>query len=425
MDGGLCLCDTCCSEDASEAFEDLPPQSSAQNTKQREEKLDEKYSQRCANFMETEDYEALKKFLDQGDDFFRNEFRQGEKRKSGRIADDEYEVTGTKLEEMKERGGDGSEYYMKCMSKGELGSSSCSDCENADHNNDLREVESVEQENDYQDIGDDDWGYSAEELKAFICENEGLEAAMCEDEELLGSLHGVGGHMMECFIPRSNLKSKRKDRSTALKMTLSSITSSLARFRKRQSSTSRIKPQDSINADAFQRKYDTGQNRAATGVSIKTREYFPTLEISMGPNTEKKLETDHTSRWSSRTEATSSSSGFPDMETNMHMPRDSVQTIPSLSSDMSSDDEIGGRSIHFPAKLPELHRMNIQDNFIKSLISKLTKERREKKLVLRGSRRYRYLATVKRVMDSGWDIQSQVLDKLKRGRKRKLDEQST
>ncbi|KAF7955997.1 hypothetical protein EAE96_004918 [Botrytis aclada] len=92
---------------------------------------------------------------------------------------------------------------------------------------------------------------------------------------------------------------------------------------------------------------------------------------------------------------------------------------------MSSDEESQGRNIHFPAQLSEFQRMNMQDDLIKSLISKLTKERREEKAVLRGSRRHRYLATVKKVMDSGWIIQSQVLEKLKRGRKRKLDEQST
>ncbi|TGO07973.1 hypothetical protein BTUL_0233g00060 [Botrytis tulipae] len=426
MDDGLCLCDVCCSEDESETSKDLPPQSPAQNTRQREEELDAKYSQWCASFMETEEYEeALKHILDQGDDFFQNKFRQAEKRKSGRIADNEYEAMGKKLEEMQERVEEGSEYCMRCISPGGLGSSSCGDCGNDDHNSDLREVERVEQEDEYQNIGDNDWGYSAGELESFMCENEGLEAALCEDEEILGSLHGAGGCMMECFMPKFNLKSKRKDRSTILKRSLASITLSLARFRKRRSSSLRIEPQDSIITAALRRRYDPSQNRAATGVSIKIREDLPTLEISMGPNTATKPETNYTSRWSSRTKATSSPSGFPNMETNMHIPRDSLQTILSLSPDMSSDEGIEGRSIHFPAKLPELHRMNIQDNFIKSLISKLTKERREKKLVLRGSRRYRYLATVKIVMDGGWDIQSQVLDKLKGGRKRKLDEQST
>lgn len=229
---------------------------------------------------------------------------------------------------------------------------------------------------------------------------------------------------MHYHQPHKLQNSKRKDRSTILKRSLSSIIPSLARFRKIRSSSSRFKPQDSIITAALQREYNPGQNCAATGVSIKIREDLSALEISMGSNTATKPETNYTSRWSSCTKATLSISGFPNRETDMHIPRNSLPTIPSRSSDMSSDEEFGGRSIRFPAKLPELHRINIQDNFIKSLISKLTRERREKKLVLRGSRRYRYLATVKRVMDNGWDIQSQVLDKLKRGRKRKLDEQS-
>ncbi|THV51522.1 hypothetical protein BGAL_0108g00180 [Botrytis galanthina] len=234
----------------------------------------------------------------------------------------------------------------------------------------------------------------------------------------------MGNLLIQSIIPRSNLNSKRKDRSTILKRSLSSIIPWLARFRKRRPSSSRIKPQDSIITAALQRGYDPGQNRTATGVSIKIREDSSALEISMGSNTATTPETNYTSRWSSCTKATLSISGFPNMETDMHVRRNSLPTIPSLSSDMNSNEEIGGHSIHFPAKLPELHRINIQDNFIKSLMSKLTKERREKKMVLRGSRRYRYLATVKRVMDNGWVIQSQVLDKLKRGRKRKLDEQS-
>ncbi|KAF7939081.1 uncharacterized protein EAE97_007162 [Botrytis byssoidea] len=86
------------------------------------------------------------------------------------------------------------------MSPGGLGSSSCVDCGNDDHNNDLREFERVEQEDEYQNIGDNDWGYSAEELESFMCQNEGGEAAMCEDEELLGSLHGAGRCMMECCM---------------------------------------------------------------------------------------------------------------------------------------------------------------------------------------------------------------------------------
>ncbi|KAF7894047.1 hypothetical protein EAF00_007561 [Botryotinia globosa] len=201
MDDDLCLCDVCCSEGASEASEDSPPQPSAQNTQQREEELDEKYSQWCASFMETEEYEeALKRDLDQGDDFFQNKFRQAEKRNSGRITDNKYEGTETKLEKMQERVEEGAEYCMRCMSPGGLGSSSCGDCGNDDHNNDLREAERVEQEDEYQDIGDNDWGYSAEELESFMCQNEGLEAAMYEDEELVGSLHGAGGCMMECCM---------------------------------------------------------------------------------------------------------------------------------------------------------------------------------------------------------------------------------
>ncbi|KAF7939080.1 uncharacterized protein EAE97_007161 [Botrytis byssoidea] len=230
---------------------------------------------------------------------------------------------------------------------------------------------------------------------------------------------------MRYHQPHKLQKSKRKDRSTILRRSLFSITPSLATFRKTRSSSSRIKPQNSIDAAVLRRRYHPGQNRAAPEVSIKIREYLPKLEIFMGPNTATKPEINHKSRWSSRAKATSSSSCLPNMETDMNIPRDSLRTIPSLSSDVSSDEEIGGRSIHFPAKLPELHRINVQDNFIKSLISKLTKERRERKLVLRGSRRYKYLATMKRVMDNVWDIQSQVLDKLKGGRKRKLDEQST
>ncbi|KAF7934862.1 uncharacterized protein EAE98_002907 [Botrytis deweyae] len=224
--------------------------------------------------------------------------------------------------------------------------------------------------------------------------------------------------------PHKLQKSKRKDRSTILKRSLSSITPSLARFGKRRSSSLGIKPQDSIITAALQRIYDPSQNRDATGVSIKVRENSPALEISMGSITATNPKTKYTSRWISCTKATSSLSGSPNMQTDLQIPRNSLQITPSLSSDMSSDEEIGGRNIQLPAKLPERHRMNIQDNFIKSLISKLTKERREKKLILRGTRRDRYLDSVKRVMDSGWVIQSQVLDKLKRGRKRKLDEQS-
>ncbi|TGO60165.1 hypothetical protein BOTNAR_0150g00170 [Botryotinia narcissicola] len=165
MDDDLCLCDVCCSEDASEASEDLQPQFSAQNTNQREEELDEKYSQWCDSFMETEEYEeALKHDLNQGDDFFQNKFRQAEKRKSERIAHDEYEGVGTKLEEMQETVEERSEYCMRCMSLGGLGSSSCGDCGNYDHNNDLKEFKRVEQEDENQDISGNDWGYSTEEL---------------------------------------------------------------------------------------------------------------------------------------------------------------------------------------------------------------------------------------------------------------------
>ncbi|TGO49095.1 hypothetical protein BCON_0221g00060 [Botryotinia convoluta] len=352
MDGGLCLCNICCTEDASETSESSPPQSPAQNTKQRKEELDEEYNQWCTSLIETEEYgERLKQTLDQGYEFSEDKFRKVEKKKFGRISDDEYEVMGTEFEEMEERVGEGFECCMKCMLTGELGSGSCGECEIDDDNNDLRGVESVEQEDEYQDIGDDDWECSAEES----------EAAMFEYEELVAAL---------------------------------------------------------------QRRYDPGQNRAATGVSIKMREDSPALEISMRLITATKPKTKKTSRWSSRTKATSSLSGFPNMETDMHIPRNSLQTIPSLSSNMSPDEGLESRSIHFPAKLLEYQRMTMQDNFIKSLISKLTKERREKKLVLRGSRRYRYLATVKRVMDSGWVVHSQVLEKFKRGRKRKLDEQS-
>ncbi|TEY79891.1 hypothetical protein BOTCAL_0040g00060 [Botryotinia calthae] len=225
--------------------------------------------------------------------------------------------------------------------------------------------------------------------------------------------------------PHKLQKSKRKQPSTILKRPLSSITLSLARFKKRRPSSSRTKARSPVITAALRNISDPGQNRVPTGVFIEIKEYSPALEISIRPITATNPETKYTSRWSSRTTVTSSLPSVINMETDMYIPREFLQPISSLSSDLSSDEELQGRNIDFPTKLPELQRMNMQDNFIKSLIIKLTRERRETKLVLRGSKRHRCLATVKRVMDSGWIIQSQVLDKLKRGRKRKLDEQST
>lgn len=193
MDGGLCLCDVCCSEDASENSEDSPPQSPAQNTKQKGEDLDEEHNQRCTSLIETEEYgERLKQNLDQGYDFSKDKFRKVEKTKLSRISDDESEVMGMKLEEMEERVGKGSECCMKCMSMGGLGSGSCGDCEIYDDNSYLRGGESVEQEDEYQDIGEGEGDYE--------CSAEELEAAMREDEELFSLFHGVGGHMMECCM---------------------------------------------------------------------------------------------------------------------------------------------------------------------------------------------------------------------------------
>lgn len=147
MDGGLlCICDICCSEDASETSENSPLQTPSHDSEQRNEDLDEEYNQRCTSLIETEeDGEKLKQTLNRGDDFSQNEFRQVEKRKFGRISDDACEVTGTKIEEM-ERLAERCKFCMKRMSTGELSSGSCSDCEIDDDDNDLREVDSVEQE---------------------------------------------------------------------------------------------------------------------------------------------------------------------------------------------------------------------------------------------------------------------------------------
>ncbi|KAK6603487.1 hypothetical protein H4I96_06255 [Botrytis cinerea] len=224
--------------------------------------------------------------------------------------------------------------------------------------------------------------------------------------------------------PHKLQKPKRKDPGTILKRSLSSITVSLARFRKRRSSSSGTKTQSSVITATHENICDLGQNRVSTRVLIEIKEYSPSLEISIGSIMSMNPETKYTGCWSSGTKSTSSLSSGSNMETDMHIPRKFLRPITPLSSDASLDDELQGRNFHFPAKLPEFQRMNMQDDFIKSLIRKLTRERRETKLVLRGSKRHRCLATVRRVMDSGWIIQSQVLGKLKQGRKRKLDEQS-
>ncbi|KAF7896892.1 uncharacterized protein EAF01_009295 [Botrytis porri] len=190
MDGGLCLCNICCSEDASETSEDSPPQSPAQDGRTAEEELEEKYSQRCAGITETEQYEEkAKQTLGQGREFSEDTFIKLEKREFERIVDDEYESMGTKWEEMGERFSEGRECCRKCMLTGEPGNDSCSECEIVGDSNDVNGVEIDEEEDDCRDIVDGDWECSAEEL----------EAAMCEDE-LFRSLYGDGQHMMQCCM---------------------------------------------------------------------------------------------------------------------------------------------------------------------------------------------------------------------------------
>ncbi|TGO22753.1 hypothetical protein BPAE_0156g00190 [Botrytis paeoniae] len=200
MNGGLCLCNICCSEDASETSEDSPPQSPAQNTKNREEELGEEYNQWCTSLIETEEYkEGLQQTSDQGCEFFLNEFRKVEKTKFGRIADDEYVVTGTKWEEIEERVEEGCECCMEWTSTGERSNDSCSNYEIDGDSNNISRVENDGEEDKYQDIGHGNWEFSAKES----------EAAMCEYEELVGSLHGDNGHMTQCSPQLTETKKER------------------------------------------------------------------------------------------------------------------------------------------------------------------------------------------------------------------------
>ncbi|KAF7955998.1 hypothetical protein EAE96_004919 [Botrytis aclada] len=175
MDGDLCLCDTCCSEDASEMSESSPPQSPVHDAEQREEELGEKYNQGSTSLNKTEEHgERLKQTPGQGHEFSKDKLRKIEKRK---FADEESEVMGTILAEMGDRDGEELEFYMlpTSMIEGD--------------ENDLSVSESGEEEDEYQNAGLDDWQCSPEEL----------EEAMCEDE-LLRSLYGYGEHMMECCM---------------------------------------------------------------------------------------------------------------------------------------------------------------------------------------------------------------------------------
>lgn len=90
-----------------------------------------------------------------------------------------------------------------------------------------------------------------------------------------------------------------------------------------------------------------------------------------------------------------------ELETKMHhnTPSQSIESqLPNTTKEVENDT----RGINTTATAIEKHKRDVQDMFIKSLISKLTKERREAKLRLTSSRRSRYLIAVKRIVRKGW-----------------------
>ncbi|KAF7877337.1 hypothetical protein EAF04_001019 [Stromatinia cepivora] len=221
---------------------------------------------------------------------------------------------------------------------------------------------------------------------------------------------------------------KRKETSTILKKSFSYVTSHLTRSQQNPSSIPTTKLEESVISTGVQDKSKASQSPTFTReITEPGEEDTLTVGVSIATTSVSKPEIHNTTPKITYpyTDTISLLSSTSQLQENMHMhiQQNISQTIGPLSSSTSTDEGYERRSINTTTTTPEQQRRNMQDMFIKSLISKLTKERREAKMKLRSSRRRRYLAAVKKIVRKGWSTRPQIPMKSQLGRKRKLDEQ--
>ncbi|KAJ8067952.1 hypothetical protein OCU04_003534 [Sclerotinia nivalis] len=223
-------------------------------------------------------------------------------------------------------------------------------------------------------------------------------------------------------------KPKRKETSTILKKSFSCLTSYLTRSQQNPPASPTTKLEESVISTAVQGKSKARRRPTLTGEIIELAgENALTVGVSTATTSVSKPETYNTTPKIIHpcTDTASSFSSTSQLQASMHTHTQQTisQTLDSLSPSTSTDERYERHSINTTTTTPENQKRNMQEMFIKSLISKLTKERREAKLKLRSSRRSRYLAAVKKIVKKGWSTRPQIPMKSQLGRKRKLDEQ--
>ncbi|APA15734.1 predicted protein [Sclerotinia sclerotiorum 1980 UF-70] len=220
-------------------------------------------------------------------------------------------------------------------------------------------------------------------------------------------------------------KPEKKETSTILKRSFSSLASYLKRSQQKPSASSTRKLEGSIISTTTQGESTASRYPSPTREIIELLEGNAlTIDVSPATTSAAKPETHQTTSKiknpCTETAASSSHNLTSALQANMHKDTHIQQTIPqptnSLSPSTSTSTGTEERDKQLTTTTSENQKRNIQELFIKSLISKLTKERREAKMKVRNSRRIRYLAAMRKIVRKGWSSRTHA------GRKRKLDE---
>ncbi|CAD6449076.1 d987240e-c4f8-4dc8-b575-b4d47af2371f [Sclerotinia trifoliorum] len=226
-------------------------------------------------------------------------------------------------------------------------------------------------------------------------------------------------------------KPERKEANTILKTSFSCLASYLTGSRHNPSASPTTELEESVVSTAVQGELTASRCPSPTRELIELAEknaLTAGLSVSTATTSMANSETQNTTPkvTSPCRDTASSSSSTSALQASMHthIQHPILQPTDYLSPSTSTDERDESHSTNITITTPDQKR-NIQEIFIKSLISKLTKERREAKMKLRTSRRIRYLAAVNKIVRRGWSGRPHVMMGSRLGRKRKLDEQCT